>query len=233
MAVIAPVAQSFNNRVLVCWGLGIGGVCALAVALRHRWLWGVLIIVAITVQQAGYPHSLGYSMRFKQFGQTSKGFQFLEKQGFSPNDSVAIHSADESSFFLACVNDYLLPRTGRMFYIETLGDVGGLDVESLRSDTSHVSRSTSYNPDWLIVCTKDAFDFEDQVKGRRYRISWDFIEGRQIPDGYKEVFQDNFYQIDPAPCARLRFRASTNTENWFRSIDKITFNYRAGKTTWA
>jgi hypothetical protein len=171
----APVAQSFDNRILAVWVAGTGAVCALAVMIRRRWLYGMLIAGAIAVQQAGYPKSLGYTSRFKQIGRSSAAFEFLETQRIGNRDCVAVYSADESSFFLACVNDYLLPRAGRMFFAETL--------------------DRSRDADWLIVCAKDAFDYRDNVYGREYRVSWSFLNEQDVPSGFRLVFDDEFYRI--------------------------------------
>jgi hypothetical protein len=195
LVALAPVARSFDNRVLAGWALGLGVACAAAVCLRRRWLAVGLVAAAICLQQAGYPQGLTYSMRFKQLGQMSEVFNFLDIQDFDSTDTVAIHSADESSFFLACVNEYLLVRTGRMFYAEALGDLEGLTEESPTSKPSNIQHLTSHTPNWLIVCAKDAFELGDRVRGRQYRISWDFLAETKIPAGYREVFSDEFYRI--------------------------------------
>lgn len=195
---MAPVAKSFDNRVLGCWVLGAGILCAIIVLTRKRWLWGGLIVGAIAIQQAGYPESLGYTMRFKQLGQSSRVFEFLKQQSFSRHDTVTIHSADESSFFLACVNDYLLPRTGTMKYVDTLGEIEGLSVGSQKSALEplhHSNLSPRFRPHWLIICAKDQFRLLDPVEGRRYEISWSFMGDRSTIKGYTEKFRDKLYLI--------------------------------------
>lgn len=155
--------------------VGIGLLCAAFVYWENTWLTIGLVVVAIVIQQAGYPHSLGYSMRYKQIGQASHVFRFLNEPQFGRDDSVAIHSKNESIFFLACVNDYLLPRSGRMHYAERVEDA---------ADT-----------EWLIICAKDAFDLKDRVHGKQYRVSWDFLDEKMIPAGYNEMFKDDFYKV--------------------------------------
>lgn len=186
---MAPVAKCFNNWVLGLWVLGAGGVCALVVLTKKRWLWGVLLVGAVAVQQAGYPESLGYTMRFKQLGESSRVFEFLKKQGFSADDTIAIHSADESSFFLACANDFLLPRTGSMRYIKNIDQVPTSDFSSLTSDPESRQRY------WLILCAKDAVELDGPLRGRQYSASWSFLETQLILDRYMLLFADKYYRI--------------------------------------
>ncbi len=192
LAWVAPVAKSFNNWVLGCWVLGTGVLCALVVLTKKRWLWGLLVIGAIAVQQGGYPESLGYTMRFKQIGQSSRVFEFLEQQGFSKQDTVAVHSADESSFFLACVNDYLLPRAGRMFYVDELN---ASDAPTPPDPHTPIRPFGAAAPEWLVLCAKDTFELNDRVYGKHYTASWRFLDGKRLPMGYEEVFRDNFYRV--------------------------------------
>jgi len=175
LAAVASVGQTFDLRILGLIILLVGALCAAMVYLKRRWLVAGMIISAACIQQLVYPQSLTYSMRFKQIGQTSNMFQFLSEQNFGRDVHVAIHSEDESSFFLACVNDYLLPRAERMHYMESNGSVS--------------------NADWIIICAKDSFNLNDRIKGRQYRISWDFLDEMIVPDGYIEVFLDEFYKV--------------------------------------
>ncbi len=181
LAWVAPVVKSFNNWVLAGWVLAIAALCAAGIASKRKWSWAVLVIGAIAVQQLGYPESLGYTMRFKQIGQSSRVFEYLKEQGFTRHDTVAIHSADESSFFLASVNDYLLPRAGRVVYVD--------------DSSSNIQRPTSNNPNWIVLCAKDIFEIDDPVRGRSYRVFWEFLEQQVVPEGYTEVFSDPFFRL--------------------------------------
>ncbi len=175
LASFAPIAQTFDLRILGLWAVASCVVCAVVIFLKRPWLAGVLVAGAVGVQQIGYPHNLMYSMRFKQIGQTSGVFDFLKSKEVGRWTSVAVYSADEASFFLACVNDYLLPRTERMHYVESLPDLDG--------------------EDWLIVCAKDDFVLNNAAQGRKYTVSWEFFDTTAVPPGYKNVYSDGMYQV--------------------------------------
>lgn len=176
LAMMAPVAKSFNNTVLVFFMLGILSLCIAVAWIDKKWVYVGFVICSICAQQMGYPDSLSHTIRFKQLGQVSGVFRFLEAQKIHGSDGVAIHSADESSFFLACVNDYMLPQVDRMFYAESIDE----DLEA----------------DWLIICAKDAIDSYNNTQGRRYYVSWSFMNRIKVPDDrYEIVFKDEFYYI--------------------------------------
>jgi hypothetical protein len=175
LAAFAPLAQTFDVKILALWALAVCAVCATVICLKRPWLAGILVAGATAVHQIGYPHNLTYAMRFKQVGQTSRIFDFLKAADSGRWTSVAVYSADESSCFLACVNDYLLPRTEHMRYVESLPDLKG--------------------EDWLIVCAKDDFVLNNAAQGRNYSVSWDFFDPAAVPSGYNKVYSDGMYQV--------------------------------------
>lgn len=178
LAWLAPCVRSFSPSVLIiCFFVLVLFCVAIVRSKQRRWM-GLAVVSALLIQQAVYPESLTHSVRFKQIGQTSDLFHFLHSDvwdGVRSDLCVAIHSADESSFFLCCVNDYLLPRTKQMFYVES--------VKELRE------------ADCLIVCAKDSFCIDGQLQGHRYRLSWDFFDENNVPSTYEKVYCDDFYRV--------------------------------------
>ena len=182
-AALAPVANSFNNLTLGLLFLLIAGACA--VACRWKILLIPLLCAGSLIFHLNYPDSLTYTMRFKQIGKTSAAFDFLRRNAVCKNKTVAVHSADESSAFIAGMNDFLLRYAGWTVYAER--------PDQLR------------NAGLLIVCAKDTGDISDSIRGRNYQSSFDFFDTAQISPSMQEIYRDDFYRIyaagTPAPAS--------------------------------
>ncbi|MEI7850701.1 MAG: hypothetical protein WCH86_02605 [Kiritimatiellales bacterium] len=172
-AALAPVACSFNNLKLGLLFLLIAGACA--AACWRRILLIPLLCAGLLVFHLNYPDSLTHTMRFKQIGKPSAAFDFLRRNASCKNITVAVHSADESSAFLACMNDVLLRYAGRTVYAERLDNIR--------------------NAGLLIVCAKDTDNISDPVRGRNYQASFDFFDESQINSSLREIYRDDFYRI--------------------------------------
>lgn len=173
-ATLAPIACSFDNLQLGLLFLLIAGACA--TACWRRILLIPLLCVGLLVFHLNYPDSLTHTMRFKQIGKTSAAFDFLRRDDSCKNKTVAVHSADESSAFLACMNDFLLRYADRTVYAERL--------ENIR------------NAGLLIVCAKDIDNISGPVRGRNYQASFD---ESKIVRAMHEIYRDDFYRIYAYP----------------------------------
>jgi hypothetical protein len=172
-AALAPIACSFDNLRLSLLFLLIAGACA-AVCWR-RVLLLPLLCAGLLVFHLHYPASLTYAMRFKQIGKTSAAFDFLRRNDLCRNKTVAVHSADESSAFLASMNDFLSRHANRTIYAEQPGQI--------------------HRAELLIVCAKDMNYISDSIRGRNYRASFAFFDTTQISNFLHEIYRDDFYRI--------------------------------------
>jgi hypothetical protein len=172
-AALAPVACSFDNLRLGVLFLFIAGVCS--AACWRRILLIPLLCAGLLVFHLQYPDSLTHTMRFKQIRETSAAFDFLRRNELCRNKTVTVHSADESSAFLASMNDFLFKNAGRTVYAE------------------HSNQPR--NADLLIVCAKDVDHACDSIRGRNYQASFDFFDEERIDHSLHEIYRDGFYRI--------------------------------------
>jgi hypothetical protein len=170
---LAPVACSFDNLRLGLLFLLIAGACA--AACRRRILLIPLLCAGLLVFHLQYPDSLTHTMRFKQIGKTSAAFDFLLRNNLCSNKTVAVHSSDESSAFLAGMNDFLSRYADRTVYAEQPNQIRKAEL--------------------LIVCAKDTDHISNPLLGRSYQASFGFFDATQISPSLREIYRDDFYRI--------------------------------------
>lgn len=171
-ATLAAATGVFDNTRLAVLMLVLMAATVVLSRVLPRLAAPILIIIAAACYHIAWPESLGRTMRFKQIGGTSAVFSFLDRV-CGPRARVNVTSESSSSYFVACLNDFLLRGDRRVRFVE-------------RADQAREA-------DYFIICAVDREQRDEFLRGRNYEATFDGFD--TPPPGAREIYRDAFYRV--------------------------------------
>ena len=173
-AQMAPLPGSFHNGALTLVALMLAGLAVWACRCwRPPWL-AALLVVAGVYQSLTWPASLGYALRFKQSGERSQAFAWVQT-AVRADDTVSLWADKAGNYFCGCMYAVVAPRARAVHLRQTMAPAPRTSL--------------------VIQCADDVEQSKALVTGRTYQNQRQDIASRMISWGYAELYRDACYSV--------------------------------------